>query len=1065
MIASVSLRIKLLLVLAVLLSASLAAELTIAWRWQHALNQQLSVDAGRVLQRRALFLSTSIDQAGKSLRLMAAMGVPRNGDTNAVRAFLSAATQDETQFEGFFYGTAQGKVYPAYGPDFSLQDQPEFLCPHQDQQYFSPPVLSRQSGQVVLIISEPVRDDSGRIHARLAGTLRLQQLTESLFINLPGRQASAMLLDQQGRVLAGSIGNETLPAFVQPDHAKAPVTAAILASLLHTQQSSSVADQTVKVGTNRYRVFATNISTPGLRLVYVQPENELLRPVHDALQLIWTVEGALFLLAALTFYLFYRFLLRPVQSLVAAHTALQQGDHSVRVPVLSGDELGELATSFNHLAANLGASHQRFQAVFEAFPYPVLLKRVADGRYLEINPAFLHLVGQERSAVLGHTLQDLEMGVDLVEVQQHHQQLISTGKLDGIVCEVKAKDGSHCWLSYSSRILQLDGQPTVLTVGTDITYLKELEASLRKNEAAAQRFRFMVNNAKDSILVLHNRRIVECNPAALELFGCTQDEIIGHHTQDFMPLHQPDGTLSDVAGIRWGQAALAGVPQRFEWVHCTRDGVPFYGEVVLSRFVEDGQTFLIDIIRDSSARKQAETELHELNATLEARIATRTQELQDRNAELARTLDSLEQTRSQLAASEQLLSSVIAASGDGFWDWDLRNQRMYLSPRMREILGRAQDEEYVAAENILDMVLPEDQQDVRTTLNNCIEKRLPYQKEHRFKKLDGTVIWIRTCGDIAECDVHGHSLRLVGNCSDISSRKQAELELKDAKARTDAANVELADALDNLRRIQAELVRAEKLASLGALVAGISHELNTPIGNAVTVSSTLLNEQRKFASLLDTGLTRSALANFVNMVQEASQSLDRNLRRAVDLVGSFKQLAVDQSSDLRRSFELSEVVQDVLLAMEPAIRKSHCTVHQQVETPLLLDSYPGSLGQVLINLINNAMIHAFAERQPGNIWIHAQRRDSSSVRITVRDDGRGIPAEIQARIFDPFFTTRLSQGGSGLGLHIVLNMVINLLGGAVNVESKPEAGTIFEIWIPLCAPIAASRSEDEVNRA
>lgn len=298
---------------------------------------------------------------------------------------------------------------------------------------------------------------------------------------------------------------------------------------------------------------------------------------------------------------------------------------------------------------------------------------------------------------------------------------------------------------------------------------------------------------------------------------------------------------------------------------------------------------------------------------------------------------------------------------------------------------------------------------------------------------------------------------------DITERRRIENELIGLNSELEArvakrteelsgANDELLATVDNLHRAQDELLRTEKLASLGALVAGVAHELNTPIGNAVTVSSTLVDAQKLFSEQISSGLSRSALRAFVDTVGEAGQILERNLQRAAELVGSFKQLAVDQSSYQRRTFDLREVVQEVILAMGPSVRKTQHKVSVDVAPGLLLDSYPGPLGQILMNLINNSLIHAFADKESGDIHIMASAIDSDWLTLTVGDDGRGISPEHQKMIFDPFFTTRLGQGGSGLGLHIVFSLVVDLLGGRIDVTSIPGEGTLFRLNIPTTAP-------------
>ncbi|TYT74270.1 ATP-binding protein [Desulfobotulus mexicanus] len=299
---------------------------------------------------------------------------------------------------------------------------------------------------------------------------------------------------------------------------------------------------------------------------------------------------------------------------------------------------------------------------------------------------------------------------------------------------------------------------------------------------------------------------------------------------------------------------------------------------------------------------------------------------------------------------------------------------------------------------------------------------------------------------------------------DISDRKRAEMALAEERSRLAQLNLflesrvaertrDLHAALENLKKTQNELLRSEKMSALGALVAGVSHELNTPIGNAVTVSSTLMDAQRRFVRKLQTGLTRSDLNNFLETVEEASTLLDRNLERTADLVNSFKQVAVDQSSYQRRNFELKEIIDEIIITMGPAIKKTPHRLEVSVPEGISMDSYPGPLGQILMNLITNALIHAFDGESAGNIIIHAQRNEKKQVLINIEDNGCGIPEENKTRIFDPFFTTRLGQGGSGLGLHIVFNLVQELLGGHIELDAHRQRGSSFIISLPLTAPV------------
>jgi C4-dicarboxylate-specific signal transduction histidine kinase len=265
------------------------------------------------------------------------------------------------------------------------------------------------------------------------------------------------------------------------------------------------------------------------------------------------------------------------------------------------------------------------------------------------------------------------------------------------------------------------------------------------------------------------------------------------------------------------------------------------------------------------------------------------------------------------------------------------------------------------------------------------------------------------------------------------------------------ANEELVGAMAELKNAYDEIQRSERLAALGALVAGVAHELNTPIGNCVTVASTLQDITRHFEQTSATGITRSALATFVDNTQHASELLTRNLNVAVELIRSFKQVAVDRTRAQRREFQLDTMVAETLLILSPSFKRSHHTFQVDMPTGIAMTSYPGQLGQILTNLINNAVLHGFADDRPGVIHISARLLSGEAIEVVVADDGVGIPEVNLRRIFDPFFTTRLGQGGSGLGLNIVYNLMKDVLGGTVQVKSTMGSGTQFILVMPRVA--------------
>jgi signal transduction histidine kinase len=265
------------------------------------------------------------------------------------------------------------------------------------------------------------------------------------------------------------------------------------------------------------------------------------------------------------------------------------------------------------------------------------------------------------------------------------------------------------------------------------------------------------------------------------------------------------------------------------------------------------------------------------------------------------------------------------------------------------------------------------------------------------------------------------------------------------------SNNELHLAMERLDQARVELVRGEKLAGLGSLVAGVAHELNTPIGNTVIVASTMQEQVTSFTKTFNSGnLRKSDLKLLLERVNEGTELLIRSTHRARDLVASFKHVAVDQTSDRRREFKVAEVVDDVLNTMRPSF--SGMNINSEVQPDILCEGYPGPLGQLLTNLIQNAIIHGVGQAKDGLVSVMCKSLDDNQMEIVVEDNGQGMTPEIMKKIFEPFFTTRLGSGGSGLGLSIVHNLATGMLGGKIAVESTIGKGTRFIVTLPRISP-------------
>ncbi|WP_279478958.1 HAMP domain-containing sensor histidine kinase [Aureimonas sp. SK2] len=280
----------------------------------------------------------------------------------------------------------------------------------------------------------------------------------------------------------------------------------------------------------------------------------------------------------------------------------------------------------------------------------------------------------------------------------------------------------------------------------------------------------------------------------------------------------------------------------------------------------------------------------------------------------------------------------------------------------------------------------------------------------------------------------------------LLERDTREAALRRAKEESD-------ETLKRLRETQADLIQAEKLASLGQLVAGVAHEINTPLGVALTTATTMAGDVRRFeAATADGRVTREAFSAFVARMAEGARLTTSNVERAAGLVHSFKQVAADQASGERREFEFGEFARDLFTSLGPLRKRAGHELEVVCEPGLRLDSYPGALAQVLTNLLSNAYAHAYAPGQTGTIRVEAHRRGAGSLRIAFSDDGRGIAREDRSRVFDPFFTTGRASGSTGLGLHIVFNLVTATLGGSVSLAGGTPRGTTFLVDLPLVAP-------------
>ena len=415
--------------------------------------------------------------------------------------------------------------------------------------------------------------------------------------------------------------------------------------------------------------------------------------------------------------------------------------------------------------------------------------------------------------------------------------------------------------------------------------------------------------------------------------------------------------------------------------------------------------------------------------------------------------------RIALAERESRLKLALWGSRDELWDLDLRTGMV----RRENPLPNFASEDPgtpLSTKHYERLVHPDDRSGNEVSMRAHLRGDTEFcEMAYRARSQSGSWMWVLTRGQVVERDDTGNALRMIGTHRDITSIKMAEDALRASNEALESrvgertlalttANVELQQTLEVLRQAQDQLIESEKMASLGSLVAGVAHEINTPLGIGITAASHLESITHQFGHKIDGGqLTRSDLGDYLVAAKESSRLILKNLERAGQLVRSFKQVAVDQGSEERRVIDLGEYLHEIAFALQPALKRTPHQLRITCAQAIHLDTYPGAIYQIVVNLVSNALTHAFPDERIGVIDLRAYRRGDDEVVLEYQDNGVGVEPALLKRIFDPFFTTRRGQGGSGLGLHIVYNRVTQLLGGSISADIRD--GLHFAIRWPI----------------
>ena len=590
---------------------------------------------------------------------------------------------------------------------------------------------------------------------------------------------------------------------------------------------------------------------------------------------------------------------------------------------------------------------------------------------------------------------------------QFAEQVLARGeRLDRQYRIVRRSDGEQRWVHALGQFECDQRAVPIKLIGTvqDITAYKRATQALQDSEA---RYRLLFDSNPHPMWVydLETLAFLMVNDAAVDSYGYSRGEFLNMTLIDLSPDEATPLLDEDIVGVE-ERGDYAGF-----WRHRRKDGS------------------MVDV----------ELISHPLSFA-------------GRPAELVLANDITERQRSEqaLLASELKYRDLVENANSIILRWSPAGEITFINEFGVKFFGYAEEE--LLGRRLAETIVPPTSMregELRPLLETISLR--PDDFEHQVTEnicRAGERVWVSWTNK-AIFDDWGRLIEVFSVGSDITEQKRAEDELQRHRNHLEEL---VAERTSELRQAMTQLVQAEKLAALGNLVAGVAHELNTPLGNSRVVASLLAEQLREFASAVESGsLRRSQVDLFLSRGLAAVELLERNSARAADLIGHFKQVAVDQSSARRRSFDLRQTVEEMLITLRPTFKHSPQRIEFDIPAGVEMNSFPGPLEQVIANLVANSLTHGLVDVEQGCITLRAHAVGEKHVALHYADNGVGMPKETLSRIFEPFFTTRLGQGGSGLGLYIVYNLVTGVLGGTIEVDSAPGQGARFTLTLPRSA--------------
>jgi len=641
---------------------------------------------------------------------------------------------------------------------------------------------------------------------------------------------------------------------------------------------------------------------------------------------------------------------------------------------------------------------------------------------VRMNPIAEVLTGWDNNSAKGRPVEEVFQIFHAVSgdvLENPVPQVLSTGKIVSLDRHTSliACDGREFKISDSAApIMDDSGTVTgVVLVFRNVSEEYRIQEELINERNYAKR---IINNAPSLICGLNDKGITTfINPVIEKITGYREDEIIG---VNFWKLFFPGDEFYQVENLL--RDSLDGVVVDYEMLMTCKNGTKK------------------TIVWNSFSRKNEEGEIiGYLGFGYDVTDEKKIKEVIEISKKRLRTIIDLVPSSIFVKDINGVFLAVNKSTSD-FYGLDIYN-----------MIGKNQ-KDLVLSLDRLEKMLQQDRQ--------VIERGEPMEiAEEQYTDHKGNVLWQKTVKVPCPDNLFGEPA-VLGIATDITKIKMAEKELFETNLEllehknhleelVSERTLELQKSLDYLKETQNKLIESEKMAALGSLVAGVAHEINTPVGIGVTAASHLEESAMSFEELYKSGnILRTDFEKFLELSLLSSRMILSNMKRAADLIQSFKQVAVDQSSQEQRFFRIHEYIDEILMSLHSKFKHTAYTIEVICPEEFEINSYPGALSQIITNLVVNSLKHGFEDLDEGSITIDI-RKSKKNALIVYEDTGKGISKENLEKIFDPFFTTKRGFGGSGLGMNIVYNLVTQSLNGSIKCNSIVGQGTLFEIKFPV----------------